>query len=487
MVPALPRTGADDAPPSKKRREDPEVSQIAKRVSAVARPGKRRSSIEPQLDETLLEPQAPACALAADQERPLQRETFLEATPQAGSSEHAHPRRAVPAEGSGSARSAGPFDGAWMRDHGCRTLVIYGGRLYWPDGNVSEMVVRLRSCELTYEGVSYHGKLVDDGTRLHWDDAEVWHKVPGDAKELSELLTNLELTPAAYTPNSAHSDWECDSVATRCCDTHTEIQTSAMTQAMSHAHANASAVTVGSAAASQHLQANISRDPEGVRCRALSCWAELLKWLGLLAQKHSIRSETHILTADVLARFLSSGAVDMDTALARLPFSEQYIMGAAALRIAAKFEEARDLKELDRDVENRGICPWLIDDAEAGILMTLRFRLHRETSWHKLRRNSDLESDEMQWNLAQYLLELGLRCFTVAEQPSGAYATATLLAMRRLLRQPEHGTVAKDIDDMALSLLSLASCISETDAVAVRHAESAQLARLLSIGLHSHQ
>lgn len=462
MVPAL---QVDGSPAAKKQRR--EVPHIVKRVSAVARPGRRRSSIEPQEikeDKVELEGAVSSQTLptpgpaGAKQSAPTAPPVTVADAPVPEAPPTGRTLKIVKAKKAPAPPAE--LDGCWIREQGCRVLVIHNSRLYWPDGTVSQLAVDQRTCVLTYEGVTYSGKAVDAGARLHWDDGEIWHRVAGDQHEASQLVSDPLLTPMPYTPCSGAS----------------ELLSGSEAEDVGEVEAPACPAVPDVAPATPPAPARSSD-------KASTQWADLVEWLGMLARKYAVRTETFVLTTDVLARFLRGGLVEMASSFVSLPFSEKYVMGASALRIAAKFVESRDLSELSEDVENRGICPWLLEDAEACLLNTLHFRVHRPTAWHEL--HALHSTDALQWALAEYLLELSSRCFQ-AVRAEGTCSVAALLTMRRLLRwpQPEAGlAVTQGVKAASAALLDLLVSLPERDAVALRHADSARLVRQLAAGI----
>lgn len=168
---------------------------------------------------------------------------------------------------------------------------------------------------------------------------------------------------------------------------------------------------------------------------------EMVEWIVQVQEMFGLGAETLFLAVRTLDNFVAT---------MRTPILRPLLPCAAALLVAAKFEEENypPIKELVK-AAHHSFTEEELEQVELNLLHRLDFRLHQPTATHYLR---GLEAAFFEgrrpheWSsscscapcmlrpLAQYLCELGLTCQASVQWMPSLHAVASLLLAARLLK-----------------------------------------------------
>lgn len=165
---------------------------------------------------------------------------------------------------------------------------------------------------------------------------------------------------------------------------------------------------------------------------------ELVAWIVLVHKEQGLRETTLFLAVQLLRRAL---VIERP----RVP----RVMAAAALLVAAKFEEEMvpELQVLAEEAQassdsGNGILAEEVSDAELELLHLLDFRLHLPTAAHHLHWSQAMLGgkgcDPKQLrSMAMYICELGLTCVESCSWLPSLHAGAAALLAAALLQRPQ--------------------------------------------------
>lgn len=158
--------------------------------------------------------------------------------------------------------------------------------------------------------------------------------------------------------------------------------------------------------------------------------AVLVDWLVDVHWKFKLSSETLFLCVSLLDRFLARQP--------HVPRSQLQLIGATCLLLAAKYEDiyAPEIKDIVH-ITDKTYTRDEVLQAEVFILNSLRFKLTAPSPLLFLLRMAKLiRSDERQFYLAQYCLELGISDYRMAvTHNSCELAAAAVFLSNKLLRK----------------------------------------------------
>ena len=152
----------------------------------------------------------------------------------------------------------------------------------------------------------------------------------------------------------------------------------------------------------------------------------LMDWLVEVHHKFKLSEETLFLTVNIIDRYLASTQVTRD---------QLQLVGVSSMLVACKYEEiyAPEIKDFVLITDSAYTAEQVIA-MENRVLRTLDFNLTAPSAFRFLQRYARIcECDEHSFNLARYLIELGLVEYKLLKyKPSNIAASAIYLTQKTL-------------------------------------------------------